>query len=121
MPSPVAIEVAAHHNSNNSGDSFGNSKKVLNRASTIFVQPPRLGQKSTSFKNKTDQQIDLCIFHSAPLIKKDRDVILPLADSTLDFEVERRLILDTLKRNEIGADIRFDAATTEKLVEVLDS
>ena len=115
------MPVVAHHNRNNSGDSFGNNKKALNRQSTIFV-PPRLGHNS-SFKNKAKaaQQIDLCIFHSAPLIKKDRDVILPLADSTLDFEVERRLILDTLKRNEIGADIRFDAATTEKLVEVLDS
>lgn len=67
-----------------------------------------------------DQQIDLCIFHSAPLIKKDRDNIIPLHDSTLDFEVERRLILETLKRNDIGADIRFDAATTEKLIEVLE-
>ena len=70
---------------------------------------------------QTDQHIDLVIFHSAPLIKKDKDMIIPLHDSTLDFEVERRLILDCLKRNEIGADIRFDAATTEKLIEVLDS
>jgi CHAT domain-containing protein len=62
------------------------------------------------------------IFHSAPLIKQqDKGGPIPLHDSTLDFETERRMILETFKRNEIGADIRFDAATTEKLLEVLDS
>ena len=62
--------------------------------------------------SKVDHQIDLAIFHSAPLIKKDKDRVIPLHESTLDFETERRLILRTLERNEIGADIRFEAATT---------
>jgi hypothetical protein len=67
------------------------------------------------------ENLDLVIFHSAPLIKVGTgNRITTLQDSTLDFDMERRLILETFKRNEIGVDIRFDAVTTDKLIEVLD-
>lgn len=45
---------------------------------------------------------------------------MPIIDSALDFDVERRMILDTLTRNEIGCDIRFDNATSVKLEEIMD-
>jgi CHAT domain-containing protein len=83
---------------------------------SITSQVPQTGSLISVAEN-----LDLVIFHSAPLIKVERNTSTPLHDSTLDFEVERRLILETFKRNEIGLDIRFDAATTEKLIEILDS
>ena len=69
---------------------------------------------------KIGQQIDLAIFHSAPLIQKEYDRVIPLNESFIDFEAEKQYILQTLERNAIGADIRFDAVTTEKFMEVLD-
>jgi hypothetical protein len=43
-----------------------------------------------------------------------------IVDSELDFDTERRLILDTLKRSEISCEIRYDSATTDKLIEVFE-
>ena len=76
-------------------------------------------RKGISIKT-ANENLDLVIFHSAPLIQQIGNRIVPMHDSNLDFDVERRLILDTLKRNNIGVDIRFDAATTQKLMEVMD-
>ena len=62
----------------------------------------------------------MVIFHSAPLIELKGNRRIPLQDSELDFESERRSIMDTLKNHGIGVSIRFDAATIETLSDVLD-
>ena len=43
-----------------------------------------------------------------------------MEDSTLDFESERLQIINALNRNGTGGSIRFDAATVERLIEVLE-
>ena len=71
-------------------------------------------------RSQISSELDIAVFHSAPLVQLKGSTPIPMQDSELDFEVERRSIMKTLLETKIGVNYRFDAATIEKLSDVLD-
>ncbi|CAG9321183.1 unnamed protein product [Blepharisma stoltei] len=65
--------------------------------------------------------IDICMLYAAPLILKDGAFKVKECDNwNLDFNAERRKILDAFERNQIYASIRFETATLQHLSEILE-
>ena len=64
-------------------------------------------------------ELDLAVLNAAPLIKKDRNGTYPLPDSKLDFETEKRDLVDFFRQRNVGVDIQFGAATLWNLTDVM--
>lgn len=64
-------------------------------------------------------QLDLVMLHAAPLVYQSVEGTFPIQDSSLDFEGERRNFLKFLEEKNVGLDLRFEAATTKNLHELL--
>lgn len=80
---------------------------------------PKSGPKP-SFTNKFEQsysELDIAMLGSAPLVHNDS----PIEYCSLDFEVERRKLLEKLMLEGIKADVRFEVATLNNLAEILES
>ena len=65
-------------------------------------------------------ELDIAMIHAAPLAMSLDENIFPIEDSSLDFEAERRSLIEYLENKDVGADIRFEAATTDNLSDILE-
>lgn len=74
-------------------------------------------QKTLSFQYS---EIDIAMLHGAPLVMGREEECFPIEDSSLDFQAERRKLTGYLTDNDIGAFIRFEAATTENFADILE-
>lgn len=65
-------------------------------------------------------EIDVAMLHSSPLVINNNGNLKPIEESSLDFEGERRNLIEYLESKNVGCDIRFEVANTENLYELLD-
>ena len=77
---------------------------------------PILKKKSI---NSSYFDLDIAMVHAAPLACYKKYTYLPYEEGSLDFETEKKFLLENLAEG-IGADLRFEAATTENLDELLE-
>lgn len=98
-------------------------QKLDNLTYKLELSSKKRDQKSgskPSFTNKFKQtysELDIAMLGSAPLVYNDS----PIENCSLDFEVERRKLIEKLMHEGIKADIRFEVATLDNLAEILES
>ena len=80
-----------------------------------------------SYKKSTERvyeplysELDIAILYAAPLIMNTNDGFVGIEDYSLDFESETRSLIEYLENKDIGADIRFEAATADNFREILE-
>ena len=80
-----------------------------------------------SYKKSTERvyehlysELDIAILYAAPLIINTNDGFVGIEDYSLDFESETRSLIEYLENKDIGADIRFEAATADNFREILE-
>lgn len=86
--------------------------KLENREKQLSSKPKPLKLNI----NHSYSEIDIAIFHAAPLAYVNNSRFSAYDESRLDFETEKRFFLQNLK----AADIRFEAATPENFDELLE-
>jgi predicted ATPase len=100
----------------------GFEKKIKDLESKLSLSENKTYSKSKSRLNiyPSYTELDIAMLHAAPLAINLDDNIIPIKESSLDFEAERRSLVKYLELKDIGADIRFEAGTAENLAEILE-
>lgn len=78
-----------------------------------------IASRSTSYMPRYSE-LDIAMIHGCPLAMIGGENVFALEEANLNFEAERRSLIEYLERKETGVNIRFEVATTENLRDLLE-
>ncbi|CAG9316601.1 unnamed protein product [Blepharisma stoltei] len=76
--------------------------------------------KPTNQVKANSEPLDIAMLYAAPLTRKDGIKIKECDNWNLNFDMERKKLLEAFERSQIHASIRFETATLEHLREIIE-
>ncbi|CAG9327374.1 unnamed protein product [Blepharisma stoltei] len=76
--------------------------------------------KPVNQNQASSEHLDMAMLYAAPLTRKDGIKVKECDNWNLNFDLERKKLLEAFERSQIHASIRFETATLQHLGEILE-